>query len=168
MPRDDWHLYSSQIGFKQCKSLLLMQLTSRIILIYEMHTPTKEEAKTRLHRFSSDYILWKKNVSQRDRRYEKMLLLILDYFIWLVTAGSFILGERFVTFMAGRRPSKGLRAWQTTETVRPEQRWSCLSLGPLGIGEALWSQWWLRFLPWHIHTQSAAQTSTHSHMRRRR
>lgn len=54
----------------------------------------------------------KKNTSPRDRRYKKMLLLILDYLIWLMTAGSFILWERIVTFMAGRRPSKGLRAWQ--------------------------------------------------------
>lgn len=54
----------------------------------------------------------KKNTSQGDGRYEKMLLPILDYLIWLVAAGSSILWERIVTFMAGRRPSKGLRAWQ--------------------------------------------------------
>ncbi len=54
----------------------------------------------------------KNKTSQRYRRYEKMLLLILDYLIWLMTAGSFILWVRIVTFMAGRRPSKGLRAWQ--------------------------------------------------------
>lgn len=27
--------------------------------------------------------------------------------------------------------------------LRPGQRWSWLGLRPLGIGEALWSQWWL-------------------------
>lgn len=52
-------------------------------------------------------------IPQSDRRYNKMLLLILDYLIWLMAAASFIFWERVMTFMAGRRPSKGLRAWQT-------------------------------------------------------
>ena len=49
---------------------------------------------------------------EREKRYEKMPLLILDYLIWLVTVGPFILRATVVTFMVGRSPSKGLRAWQ--------------------------------------------------------
>lgn len=80
-----------------------------------------------MHKQTGEYFFWHactdstalttscggEKIPQSDRRYNKMLLLILDYFIWLMAAASFIFWERVMTFMAGRRPSKGLRAWQT-------------------------------------------------------
>lgn len=115
------------------------------------------------NRFKSlDYILWKKKLPQRDRRYEKMVLLMLDYLIWLTTAGSFILWEKIVTFMAGRTPSKGLRAWQkhrdgdcdwgqdNTEAAWIWDLWE--------IGETLRSNGGSWFLPWHVHSLTHTHT----------
>lgn len=92
--------------------------SSAVILVPKMHTHSHRERHR--HVCTDSKVLTAScettKGSQRRRRYEKMLQLILDYSIWLATAGPFIFWERTVTFMAGRRPSKGLRAWQATET----------------------------------------------------
>ena len=60
--------------------------------------------------------------------------------IYLASDGCDIYGRK-KPFQGFEGMAEALR-WRLW--LRPGQRWSWLGLGPLGIGEALWSQWWLR------------------------
>lgn len=173
MPHDRWHFYSLKlnvnISFLKFKFLLSNanpdDLLSKALLWSPFTKCICKHKERGLDMFTQIQKSWlhpvEKKLARRDRRYEKMLLLILDYFIWLMTTGSFILWERIVTFMAGRRPSKGLRAWQKMETVTEAR--TVLELPAFGTSGNWWSQCGasggLGFCP-DIFT-NATQTDTH-------